>query len=100
MSKIADDQIEAGARALAKFWGYNWECICSEERGLDCDCGDAMQEERVDHYDDTPSRRDCRDAALAVLAAIAKRQIEERSDTATAEHSSASLTQKSETPDE
>lgn len=62
------EQIEAGARALAAVWGDHWECVCSEQRGLDCDCGDALTEERADHHDDRMSREDYREAARVVLA--------------------------------
>lgn len=63
-------EIEAGARALAAHWGEHWECSCLAERGADCDCGDAMSEDRSDRYDERPSRNDCRAAARAVLEAI------------------------------
>lgn len=60
-------ETEAGARALCALWGDHWECVCSERKGVDCDCGDAISEERVDGYDERMSREDYRHAAQVVL---------------------------------
>lgn len=67
--KPTDEQIEAGAKALAALYGENWECVCTDEKGLNCDCGDAMPEEKLDKYDEGWSREDCRLAARTVLEA-------------------------------
>lgn len=64
---MSADRIEVAARALAKHWGYEWECCCSSKKGLSCDCGDALDEERVDRYDERPSRQDMREAARVVI---------------------------------
>lgn len=63
------EQIEAAARAIADAWGETWECCCTEQRGLDCDCGDAMSDER-DWGDERLTREDCRKAARAALSAL------------------------------
>ena len=60
-------EIEEGAKALAKLWGEDWECTCTLRKGLNCDCGSAMQESHTDRYDDFITRSDCRAAAKAVL---------------------------------
>lgn len=65
---VTEAMVEAGARAIAQAWGENWECCCAERRGLDCDCGDAMTDER-DGYNERLSREDCRMAARAALKA-------------------------------
>lgn len=62
-------QIEAAARAIADAWGETWECCCTEQRGLDCDCGYAMTDER-DGCDERLTREDCRMAARAALSAL------------------------------
>lgn len=65
-----DEQVERAARALASLWGLNWECVCAVQRGMDCDCGDAIVDD-VDYPDDGPGRNDCRRAvARAVLNAL------------------------------
>lgn len=66
--KIKDEAVEAAAKAIANAWGETWQCVCAEQRGLDCDCGDAMTDER-EPYDERLSREDCRMAARAALAA-------------------------------
>ncbi|WEX10344.1 hypothetical protein [Chelativorans sp. AA-79] len=68
--EISETEVEAAARAIANAWGETWECCCTEQRGLDCDCGDAMTDER-DAYDERLSREDCRMAARAALEAAA-----------------------------
>ena len=75
MSEISEKEVEAGARAIAKAWGETWECCCTEQRGLDCDCGDAMTDER-EAYDERLSREDCRMAARAALEAAAHAKAE------------------------
>jgi hypothetical protein len=49
-----------------------WECECTKKRGTNCDCGDAMNEERVDRYDEDLCRDDLRRYARAALRAIRK----------------------------
>ncbi|MDH5798500.1 MAG: hypothetical protein OEZ19_08035 [Paracoccaceae bacterium] len=66
-----DEMIEAMARAGNKaFGGPWWECECTAQRGIDCDCGDALLEERLDRYDDQMSREDWRFQAKAMLDAL------------------------------
>ncbi|MFP1634125.1 hypothetical protein ACLB6G_20540 [Zhengella sp. ZM62] len=70
------EAVEAVARAIAERWGEHWECCCDAERGMDCDCGDAMSDER-DSYEDRLCRNDCRVAARAALAAARPFHFEE-----------------------
>ena len=68
--RITDEMVEAAARAMAAtFSPKPWECACTSRKGLDCDCGDAMLEDRCDRYDDNISRRDCYQGAIAALSA-------------------------------
>jgi hypothetical protein len=63
--------IEKIARGMApEMTDKPWECECTEKRGTNCDCGDAMIEERVDRYDEDLCRDDVRIYARAALAAI------------------------------
>ena len=70
----SEQDIEAGARAFAEHWGYQWKCICSSDKGLDCDCGDALYEERNSTQDECPSRQELRSAVKKVLKAVAQSQ--------------------------
>ena len=66
-----DDLREKVARAIATTYSTKpWECVCTSRKGLDCDCGDAMLEERCDRYDEDMSREDCYQGANTILAAI------------------------------
>jgi hypothetical protein len=68
-----DELIEKMARAMApEMTDKPWECECIKNRGTDCDCGDAMNEERVDLYDEDLCRDDVRLYAHAALASIRK----------------------------
>lgn len=71
MTEISDKDVETAARAIANAWGETWECCCAEQRGLDCDCGDAMPDGR-DGYYERLTREDCRRAARAALSALTK----------------------------
>jgi len=67
---ITDEAVERASEAIAGAWGENWACCCIEQRGLDCDCGDAMNEDREGRpYDEDLTREDCRMAARAALLA-------------------------------
>lgn len=67
---ITDEAVERAAKAIAEAWGETWACSCAEQRGLDCDCGDAMCEDREGRpYDEDLTREDCRMAARAALLA-------------------------------
>lgn len=66
-AQVTDAMVEAAAKAIATAWGVEWECCCSERRGLDCDCGDAMTDDR--DLDESLSRNACRMAARAALTA-------------------------------
>ncbi|MVB00109.1 hypothetical protein GN330_22950 [Nitratireductor sp. CAU 1489] len=67
---ITDEAVERAAEAIAGAWGETWACCCTEQRGLDCDCGDAMCEDREGRpYDEDLTREDCRMAARAALTA-------------------------------
>ncbi|MGB6087753.1 Lar family restriction alleviation protein [Parvibaculum sp.] len=65
---ITDEMVERAAEAIAESWGETWCCDCSENRGLDCDCGSAMTDER-EQYDERLSREDCRMASRAAITA-------------------------------
>lgn len=73
---VSEEEVEMAARAIAEAWGETWECCCNERRGLDCDCGDAMNDER-EAYDERLSREDCRMAARAALSAAARVRAED-----------------------
>ncbi len=60
------EQIEVAAKALCTHWGENWECCCTSEKGLNCDCGDAIPEFSK-YRDNQMGRNDYRDAAKVAL---------------------------------
>lgn len=63
--------VEAVARAVAKkVTAQYWSCECSEQKGLNCDCGDAMQENHEYGPFEEWTREDCRDVARAALSEI------------------------------
>lgn len=63
-------RVESTSEAFAKAMGFRpWRCVCVEQRGLDCDCGDAMADTR-EFYEEDWARDDCRAAVKAVIRAL------------------------------
>jgi len=71
---MSDDAlIEAMARDIAPtVTDKSWSCECTAERGDDCDCGDALSDDKVDQYDEDWCKNDIRRICRAALAAIRK----------------------------
>ena len=65
----ADDDalVEMAAKMMAGAWGERWNCECSDKKP-ECDCGDALPEDRAYSSDDYLCRGDFRHGARAALA--------------------------------
>lgn len=70
---MTDDLREAVAQALAEKHGLQWACECSEQRGMDCDCGDALTDDRAYPSDTYPCRHDFRLSADAAIQVVVER---------------------------
>lgn len=66
-----EELVEAVAKNEATKCGHNWHCVCLDEKGPHCDCGDALAECREDEPDyDRSTREDFRKSAHETIKAV------------------------------